>query len=212
MAKATPSAVWSKALPEDFQGYLADDVVQDQLSSAHPGAPLMVPPLAEAAGVIHNVPRLVILPDDPALSEFREVFAGRLGTFEQFPTPASDQYAGFNGATEILSSVDLWQRILADPSVRVDVKAFLRARLLDFFLGDWDRHARQWRWAKLPGMPGWQPIPEDRDMAFVNYDGLLLTLFRPFRPTLVAFRNQYPISRSHPAGLAHPPLVATRIG
>ncbi len=181
-----------QALPEDFREYLADAVVQDQLSSAHPAAPLMVPPLARAVGVMHNVPRLVIMPDDPALGEFREVFAGRLGMLEQFPTPASDQYTGFNGATEILSSEDFWQRMLADPSVRIDVKAFLRARLLDFFLGDWDRHARQWRWANVPGTDGWQPIPEDRDMVFVNYDGLLLTLFRPFRPTLVAFREQYP--------------------
>jgi hypothetical protein len=181
-----------EALPEDFREYLADDVVQDQLSAAHPGAPLMVPPLAKAAGVMHNVPRLVIMPDDPALGEFREVFAGRLGTFEQYPTPASDRYAGFNGATEILSSPDLWQRMIADPQVRVDVKAFLRARLFDFFLGDWDRHPKQWRWAKLPGMAGWHPLPEDRDMAFVNYDGLLLTLFRPFRPTLVTFRDHYP--------------------
>ncbi len=134
---------------------------------------------------------LVILPDDPALGEFRELYAGRLGTFEQFPTPASDQYSGFLGATEILSSKDMWQRMLADPSVRIDVKAFLRARLFDFFVGDWDRHPKQWRWAKLPGMAGWQPIPEDRDMAFVNYDGLLLTLFRPFRPTLLSFRDKY---------------------
>ncbi len=183
-----------QALPEDFREYLADSVVQDQLSSAHPAAPLMVPPLAEAAGVMHNVPRLVIMPDDPALGEFREVFAGRLGTFEQFPTAASEQYAGFNGATKILSSADMWQRMLDNPSVRIDVKAFLRARLLDFFLGDWDRHARQWRWANVPGKTGWQPIPEDRDVAFVNYDGLLLSLFRPFRPTLVAFRDRYPTS------------------
>jgi len=141
---------------------------------------------------MHNEPRLVIMPDDPALGEFREAFAGRLGTFEQFPTPVSDRYAGFHGATEILSSTDMWQRMLADPQVRVDVKAFLRARLFDFFLGDWDRHPKQWRWAKLPGMAAWQPIPEDRDMAFINYDGLLLTLFRPFRPTLVTFRDEYP--------------------
>jgi hypothetical protein len=181
-----------QSLPEEFREYLADVIVQDQLSSSHPGATLIVPPLAEAAGVIHNVPRLVIMPDDPALGEFREVFAGRLGTFEQFPTPASETYDGFLGATEILSSVDMWKRMMADPDVRVDVKAFLRARLFDFFLGDWDRHPRQWRWAKLPGVEGWQPIPEDRDMAFVNYDGLLLTLFRPFRPTLVAFRHRYP--------------------
>ncbi len=183
-----------QSLPEDFREYLVDDVVQDQLSSAHPGGPLMEPVLAKAAGVIHNERRLVILPDDPALGEFRELYAGRLGTFEQFPTPASDQYAGFNGATEILSSKDMWQRMMDDPSQRIDVQAFLRARLFDFFIGDWDRHAKQWRWAKLPGKPSWQPIPEDRDMAFVNYDGLLLTLFRPFRPTLVPFRDKYPTS------------------
>lgn len=181
-----------QVLPEDFRDYLIDDAFQDQLSSTHPGAVLIVPPLAEAAGVLYIVPRLVIMPDDPALGEFREVFADRLGTLEQYPTPASGRDPGFHGATEILSSAEMWPKMLADATVRIDTKAFLRARLFDFFIGDWDRHPEQWRWAKLPGKSGWQPIPEDRDEAFSNHDGFVFTLFRPFLPTRLVFRDEYP--------------------
>ncbi|ETW94394.1 MAG: hypothetical protein ETSY1_35065 [Candidatus Entotheonella factor] len=181
-----------QSLPEDFQGYLIDDFVQDQLAALLPGAPVMVPPLAEAAGVYHTVPRLVIMPDDPALGEFRHIFAGMLGTLEEFPTPVSDQSPGFHGATEILSTKKFWPHLVASPATRIDVRAFLRARLFDFFIGDWDRHANQWRWMKLPGNPLWQPFPEDRDVAFSDYEGALINLYRPFRPTLLTFREQYP--------------------
>lgn len=182
----------SESLPADFKGTFAADVVQDQLAAAHPVGPLIVPPLAAAAGVLHNVPRLVIMPDDPALGEFREVFAGRLGTFEEFPTPASDKHPGFHGATAILSTSKLWPRVVAGPEDRIDAREFLRARLFDVFIGDWDRHADQWRWAELPGKTHWQPIPEDRDWIFANYEGLLISLIRPFQPTLIPFREQYP--------------------
>ncbi len=155
-------------------------------------APLVVPPLAQAAGVLHVVPRLVVMPDDPALGEFRALFAGRLGTFEEFPTPASDRHPGFHGATEILSTDKLWPRLLANAAERIDARAFLRARLFDILIGDWDRHAGQWRWARLPDKTGWQPLPEDRDWAFANFEGLLIGLVRPWQPTLMTFREQYP--------------------
>jgi len=125
----------------------------------------MVPPLAEAAGVLFNTPRLVMLPDDPALGEFRELYANRVGTIEEFPTAASDEYAGFYGATEIIKSFDIVTQWLESPDVRVDARELLRLRLFDFYLGDWDRHANNHRWAKLPGKSQWQPIPEDRDQA-----------------------------------------------
>ena len=55
---------------------------------AHPGAPLVVSPILDAAGVLHSEPRLVFLPDDPALGEFRADFGGLLGTIEERPTDA----------------------------------------------------------------------------------------------------------------------------
>jgi len=181
-------------LHESLRDYAIGRIFQDQQASLHPAATSMVPPLAKAAGVLHNTPRLIVLPDDPALGEFRELFAGRLGTIEEFPTVASDEYAGFYGATEIIKSNDMVPQWLADPNVRIDAQALLRLRLFDFYLGDWDRHANNHRWAKLPGKPDWQPIPEDRDQAFVDFQGLVLALARPFEPRLPRFKETYPSS------------------
>lgn len=179
-------------LHEDMREYFIGDIFQDQLAASNPAAPVIVAPLAKAAGVLHNTPKLVVLPDDPALGEFRELYAGRVGTFEEFPTPASDTYTGFHEATEIVSTDKLVTQWLASPDVRIDARAVLRARLFDFFVGDWDRHANNWRWAKLPGKTGWQPIPEDRDVAFADHQGLLLTLLRPFQPKFIQFQETYP--------------------
>ncbi len=72
-------------------------------------------------------------------------------------------------------------------------RAFLTARLVDIFIGDWDRHADQWRWARFgddkPHL--WRPIPRDRDQAFVRYDGLLLKVARASTPQLVNFGGDY---------------------
>lgn len=179
-------------LHESLRDYAIADLFQDQQASLHPAATSMVPPLAEAAGVFYNSPRLVLLPDDPALGEFRELFANRLGTIEEFPTPAGDGYEGYFGATDIIKSFDIVTQWLDSPDVRIDALALLRLRLFDFYLGDWDRHANNHRWAKIPGKSEWQPIPEDRDQAFVNFEGFLLWLARPFEPRLLGFDNEYP--------------------
>ena len=41
----------------------------------------------------------------------------------------------------------------------MDAQALLKARLVDIFMGDWDRHRKQWRWAKLPQSPLWDADP-----------------------------------------------------
>jgi hypothetical protein len=179
-------------LPPSFQDTLADRLIKDQTAAAHPAGAVVVPPIAEAAGILHNVPEFVVLPDDPGLGEFREAFANVLGTIEEYPSPKSDSHPGTFGATEILSSEKMWNRIMAGPESRIDARAFLRARLVDILLGDWDRHRNQWRWAKIPGKPGWQPIPEDRDQAFASYEGLVLSWVRWRNPQLVKFRASYP--------------------
>src|SRR2546427_5482814 len=74
-----PSAV----LPPDLQGTIAERIGHGQISSAPPAAPVIVAPLLEAAGVLHVTPRIVVMPDDPALGEFRPTFAGLVGLIEE---------------------------------------------------------------------------------------------------------------------------------
>jgi hypothetical protein len=97
-------------LPEGLRDQFPASVVKDTVSGTHPAAAVILPVLAEAAGVADTHPRLVILPDDPALGEFREQFAGEFGTFDELPLPAGDGNPGFLGATEMLKTEQLWDQ------------------------------------------------------------------------------------------------------
>jgi hypothetical protein len=182
----------SSILPEDLQDTVVDAFVQDQIASSHPAGSLIAEELSRAAGVPVVESRLFVLGDDPALGEFQGDFAGTLGTLSVYPQPVSGTNPGFEGATEILDHLEFYARLRASTSDRVDDRAFLRARLFDVFIGDWDRHRKQWRWAKVPGTDAWQPIPEDRDQAFSRYDGIVLGMARPRQPRFVVFGPDYP--------------------
>ncbi len=181
----------SVVLHPDLQQTFVKDIVQDQMAAQHPGAPLVADRIAEAAGVLTQHERLVVMPDDPALGEFREVFAGMVGSFYEYPQPASGTTRGFHGATEILDHKAIYERLAKSPADRVDAAAFLRARLVDILLGDFDRHRKQWRWLKLPGKDLWQPLPEDRDMAFVRYEGVAMRVAHVYIPILQKYGPDY---------------------
>jgi hypothetical protein len=179
-------------LDEESQGGLAGEIFKDQTSAAHPASSIIVTPLASAAGVLHTTPHLAVMPDSPALGEFRTTFAGVLGTIDVFPQDATEAPPGFARAREIVSTDDLLERIRKGPEERIDAPAYVRARLFDVFIGDWDRHGGNWRWARLPGREEWVPLPEDRDLAFANYEGIMLFWARFFDPRLITFRASYP--------------------
>jgi hypothetical protein len=168
----------SKVLPPELRDTLAKDILQDQISLAHPYAALVVAPLAEAVGVLHAEPRLVCLPDDPRLGEFQADFRNLLGFIEERPDDGPDGEPGFAGSDKIVNTGDLFKELEDDHDDAVDSEAFLTARLLDVYVGDWDRHVDQWRWARMrkDGKKLWYPIPRDRDQAFAKFDGLFPSL------------------------------------
>jgi hypothetical protein len=184
----------SPNLPPELRGTAVAELVHDQISAGHPVAPLVVAPLLRATGVLNAEPRLVVLrKEDPRLGEFRTEFGGLLGFLEERPEN-SDEGTSFAGATEVISSEQLLKRLEHGPNDQVDARAFLSARLMDLFLGDWDRHRDQWRWARFGDAKPrlWVAIPRDRDQAFARYDGFLLMVARTTAPQLVKFGPKYP--------------------
>jgi len=173
---------------------------RDQTAAGLPAAPVVAAPLARAAGVLQSEPRLGVMPDDPRLGSFGAEFAGRLGTLEEYPTPATAGRPGTFGALEIVDTDELLERLARGPSERVAARAYLRARLVDLVLGDVDRHPGQWRWARLePGGP-WHPIAEDRDLAFVRFGGLMVRVSKPWFPLLASFDGDFQVgSLAHQA-------------
>ena len=185
---------WVTPAPrEDLEGTVVERLVQDQISSLHPSAVPVATGLLDAVSVLNPSPWLVVMPDHPRLGEFRESFAGMLGTLE-IHADASDDWPGFAGAVEVESSEDVIEAVLASPTDRIDAAAYLRDRLMSLLMGDWDRHAGQFRWARFEsdGIRRWVPVPEDRDYAFSDYDGKALSLLRANLPKMVTFRDRYP--------------------
>lgn len=181
-------------LPEELRDTFAVELVRDQTSAAHPAGALIVDALAEAAGLLHVKHRLVVLPDDPRLGEFRKEFAGMLVVLEENPSPKLPP-PGFEDHEDIVETDDLWERLDANPGERVDLTAYLKARLFDMVVGDFDRHEDQWDWARRKGGDRWVPIPKDRDQVFAKYDGLLISLVQPGQGRLVDFTERYPSIR-----------------
>ncbi|WP_044015739.1 metallophosphoesterase [Hymenobacter sp. APR13] len=166
-----PSAV----LPEALRSGAAADILQDQISAQHPFSSLPVPPLATAAGILHTNPELRFIPQDPLLGQYLEQFANKPGAIEEDANENQDNVASLGNAKNLVGTDKVFERITDDNDNRVNEKAFARSRLFDMWIGDWDRHEDQWRWAEKKDKDGdrkFTAVPEDRDVAFFKGDGL----------------------------------------
>lgn len=162
-----------------LRGTLAQDLIYDGMAGSHPYASVTIPVLADAAGVYHSNPRLVVLPDDPILGEFQAEFGGMFCLIEERPDGDMSDHAFFGNAGQVMNFREAIEQMHGHYNHRVDTEYAVRARLFDMFLGDWDRHDDQWRWAQVEeenGIKSYRPIPRDRDQAYFEFDGLFLSL------------------------------------
>jgi len=158
--------ITSKTLPADLQSQAAEDLVADGVSASYPYAALSIPVLSEAAGVPYNKVKLVYIPDDPILGEFRNEFKNRLAYFEE-RLPESVKKGE--------DSYEVAVKLKEDNDDNIDQRAVLRARILDLFIMDFDRHEDQWQWGSIDKDKGktYFPIPRDRDQAFFTNQGVI---------------------------------------
>ena len=184
----------ARAMPADLRRSFIGDVLIDRMSSLMPLSVAVVAPLLEAAGVLFADPTLVILPADPRLGEFQEEFQGMLGWIEERPDEGEDDQEGFAGAERVVGSPRFLERLEEDPENQVDVRSVISARLMDVYVGDWDRHPDQWRWAGFEenDVTHFQPIPRDRDWALSRIDGVVGLVGGAVSPHYVGFKEDYP--------------------
>jgi len=188
----------SKTLPGWLRHTFLLNVVRDATSAAIPYGALTVPPLAQAAGVPHTRPRLVyVRPDENGLGKASERFQGKVALLEEKYTALVSATPDLAGASKFVGGEAMLKNVYAHPSFAIDQPAFLRARLLDVWLGDWDRHEGQWQWAAL-ALPGgrvcYRPIPKDRDQVYFRFDdGLVpwLASRRFIAPQFQTFKPAY---------------------
>ncbi|MDH3731911.1 MAG: BamA/TamA family outer membrane protein [Gemmatimonadota bacterium] len=170
----------------------AGDILRDQVSAEHPLGVLASQRFEQAVGLPAPEQRIFVMPDDPRLGDARDTFAGLVGMLAERPGGHATEAVAFGGFAEILDGNEIFDRIIGSHEDVIDSRAFLTARLVDMFTGDWDRHRLQWRWARRHGSTVWTPIPEDHDQAFLRLDGVIPGRAHMFVRELVSFGEEYP--------------------
>ena len=175
-----------KAIPENLRNTLAQGIVQYLISASYPYAPLIVPGLSTATGVLSTHPQFFFVPDDPAFTIYRSSFKNTVCLLEE-REPTVD-------ATDTKTTAKVINKMVDDHDNHTDEFAYLRARLLDNVIGDWDRHFDQWKWGTTDTGKGklYYPVPRDRDQAMYNSNGLLINyLAKNQFKYLEGFKNNF---------------------
>ncbi len=169
-----------KALPPEFRNTAAVDILQDGVSASNPFAAVVVPVLADAAGIMHTNPEIFWIPDDPGFGIYQDKTARQVFLFEERPAGNRKDVASFGNSEKIISTTKVIKKIHKNADCTVDQKAVMRARIFDILLNDWDRHDDQWRWAefKTENNKIYKPIPRDRDQVFFVNEGLAMKILK----------------------------------
>jgi len=178
----------TRVLEPEVRESLLGNLAQDLTSTLNPGGAVVVAPLLQATNVLHATPVFYVMPDDPQLGEFRSSFANLLGMVEE-----RDERQ-IPGVDKVLTTYELFARLEERSDEQVDAQDYLRARLMDIFVGDWDRHVAQWRWVRFEEEGGrrWRPVPRDRDNAFSRFTGILPSIAEYYTKQLASFSASYP--------------------
>ncbi|HEX6847528.1 MAG TPA: hypothetical protein VF144_11155, partial [Chitinophagaceae bacterium] len=171
-------------VPEGLRGTFIHHRANDQLSMIHPYGALIVARLAEKIPIFHMNPEILFVPNTDDLKEFRDSIGNKLCYFEERPGGKGWEHSEIAGnAEKIESTEDIVEKFAKDTKHRIDQEGFLKARLFDMVINDFDRHEDNFDWAKFSkrnpsgekdSIVLYKVFPKDRDHALSRVDGLLM--------------------------------------
>src|SRR5436190_4381259 len=161
------------AVPPEIRNTIGEKLVDDAIHGSYPYGALSISVLANAAHVSFLKDSLVYVPDNALLGEFRSKFKGGLVLMEEKQPAGNADGNDQNKKEKTISTEDLVYKLAKDNNKQVDQPAILRARLLDNFVMDFDRHEGQWNWQGVDSADRtvYYPVPIDRDKVFYSIRG-----------------------------------------
>ncbi|WP_449399075.1 hypothetical protein [Chryseobacterium wanjuense] len=168
-------------------------LLQDYWTTANPYAPLTIADLSEAISIYHANPELYFIPKQKALGMYNDGYGDKIYYIEEQISDGLGSVASFGYHDKIIGSPDLIEKLDRKDKISINESLYIRTRLFDNVLGDFDRHSDQWRWAEdslKDGTIMYSPIPRDRDQAYSDFDEPILSLLRTLAPPL-RFMQRY---------------------
>ncbi|PSG88792.1 hypothetical protein C7H52_10335 [Aurantibacter aestuarii] len=150
------------------------NIVIDGISAQHPYAALIVANLSSQIGLLNTQPQLYFVPKQNGLNTYNDEFGNKLYLLE-FETE-NKNFTHLENVKSVVETDDLLELKQKHMSnVSIDKAFFIKSRLFDFIIGDWDRHAKQWGWVLVEESDKLvaKALAADRDNAFFYVDGVI---------------------------------------
>ncbi|MBV9962015.1 MAG: BamA/TamA family outer membrane protein [Parafilimonas sp.] len=165
-----------KVLPPPFRKTFVEYKVNDEVSMSNPYGAAIVPYLAQNAGIYHTNPSYVYVPNQKALGKYDHNYGNEFYLFEQKVSGNWKESDALGNFTNYIETEEVLDTLNHCNTCFIDEKTFIRTRLFDMFINDWDRHEKQWSWGikKDGSFTIIVPVPKDRDQAFSKHNGWLL--------------------------------------
>lgn len=181
------------ALPSLLRPTFLRFMFRDQVAAMNPYGHLVVPVLAGAIGIYHNNPQLVLVPYQEEHGEYNELMAGRLAYLEEHLNSSWKKSDRYGSPADIVNTEEMME-MQQKETIPIDTALYLKSRLFDMLISDWDRHPGQWEWAlnKNGENKYFEPIPKDRDMAFYQFnEGVFSHITLAINNKFQSFRKDY---------------------
>jgi len=188
------TVVTSHYVEDYLENTVAERYVQDFYTTAFPYGTFPAGRFMDELEIYHPNSSLYYVPKQEALGVYNEEYGDELYMFEAHIGDENKNM--FGNADDVLNTSDLYLEMRESKDAYVDEDMFIRARLLDMLLGDWDRHEGQYEWAEFEDEDGkkkYIPIAKDRDQVFPKTDGFALALIRMGFPEFRAMERYSPM-------------------
>lgn len=143
-------------------------------TASHPYAVMAIPDMAKAIHIFYTTPQLFYVPKQRRLAGYNENFGDALYLISIDPSERSEGEELFKYPDDIETTDDILIKLRKTGKVQVDEENYIKSRLFDMLIGNWDREPNHWQWAEFYNRYKknvYVPIPNNRDHAFSSFEG-----------------------------------------
>ena len=152
-----------------FKNTYLDQFIGDAYTIINPYTFISADYLARSAGLSSNNSKIYYLPTHSTCDTVAD------GTPIENKLVSVIDVPDFNTRPNILLTEELLDTLQINKNFQVDQELYIRERLLDMLIGDWNKIPENWNWLARPVGDSilYAPIVIDRNHAFTKVDGVL---------------------------------------
>lgn len=158
--------------PEDYKNTYLGNFIGNAYTVAHPYAFMAAEQMANSLRLISPTPSIAFIADCEACDTIADgsSLQNKLVSVSKLPDLETDRY--------VTSANQLLDKLHSGNNNRIDRTRYIRTRLFDMLIGDWNKIPESWNWAvnELAGDTVYSPIVVDHNHAFSKVDGVFFKL------------------------------------